>query len=47
MEVINKVKQNRSLYLVLVGNYATYDDAKTKGADIKKKYNIDSIVVQR
>lgn len=47
VEVINKVKQNRSLYLVLVGNYATYEDAKTKGADIKKKYNIDSIVVQR
>lgn len=47
VEVINKVKQNRSLYIVLVGDYATYDDAKAKGADIKKKYNIDSIVVQR
>ncbi len=47
VEVINKVKQNRPLYLVLVGNYATYDDAKAKVVDIKKKYNIDSIVVQR
>lgn len=47
VEVINKVKQNRSLYLVLVGNYATYEDAKTRGVDIKKKYDIDSIVVQR
>ena len=47
VEVINKVKQNRSLYIVLVGNYATYDDAKAKGGEVKKKYNIDSIVVQR
>ena len=47
VDVINKVKQNRSLYIVLVGNYATYDDAKAKSSDIKKKYNIGSIVVQR
>ena len=47
VEVINKVKQNRSLYIVLVGNYTTYDEAKTRGAEFKKKYGIDSIVVSR
>jgi septal ring-binding cell division protein DamX len=47
VEVINKVKQNRSLYIVLVGNYATYDEAKARGAEFKKKYGIDSIVVSK
>jgi cell division protein FtsN len=47
VEVVSKVKQNRSLYIVLVGGYATYDEAKAKGAEFKKKYNIDSIVVSR
>jgi septal ring-binding cell division protein DamX len=47
VEVINKVKDGRSLFLVHVGNYTTYDEAKVKGAGIKKTYNVDSIVVTR
>ena len=47
VDVINKVRQNRSLFIVLVGSYATYDDAKAKGAEFKKKYNIDSMVVPK
>jgi len=47
VEVINKVKQNRSLYIVLVGSYATYDEAKARGAEFKGKYGIESIVVSR
>lgn len=47
VEVINKVKDGRSLYSVNIGNFATYDEAKAKSAEIKKKYNIDSFVVAR
>jgi hypothetical protein len=47
VEVINKVKNGVSLYIVLVGNFATADDAREKGAEIKKSYNIDSMVIQR
>lgn len=47
VEVINKVKDGRSLYSVNVGNFATYDEAKAKSGEIKKKYNIDSFVVTR
>jgi cell division septation protein DedD len=47
VEVLNKVKDNRALFLVWVGTYATYDEAKTGGAEIKKKYNMASIVISR
>ena len=47
VEVISKVKDNRSLFLVLVGSFQTYDQAKEKGGEIKKKYNIDSFVISR
>ncbi len=47
VEVINKVKDGRSLYTVNIGNFQTYDQAKSKSAEIRKKYNIDSFVVAR
>lgn len=47
VEVINKVRGLQSLFLVLVGNYTTYDEAKAKEAQIKNTYNIDSFVVSR
>lgn len=47
VEVVSKVKDSRSLYTVLVGGYATYEEAKAKAADIKQKYNIDSFVISR
>lgn len=47
VEVLNKVKDNRALWLVWVGTYQTYDEAKTGGAEIKKKYNVASIVISR
>ena len=47
VEVNTKVKSGRSLYIVRIGNFASYDDAKAKGEEIKKKYNIDSIVVTK
>lgn len=47
VEVINRVKDSRSLYLVVVGHYDTYEAAKTRAEEIKKAYNIDSIVISR
>jgi len=47
VEVINRVRDGRSLFIVLVGNYLTYEDAKTKSADIRKQYGVDSFVVSR
>jgi septal ring-binding cell division protein DamX len=44
VELISRVKENRSLYLVLVGNYASAEEAKARGAEIKEKFRIDSIV---
>lgn len=47
VEVITKVKNARSLYIVMIGAFGSYDEAKAKGVEIRKKYNIDSIVVTR
>lgn len=47
VEVTNKVRGGRSLYLVWVGSFRTADEAKETGKDIKKKHNIDSIIVER
>ncbi len=37
VEVLNKVKDNRALFLVWVGTYPTYDEAKAGGVTIKKE----------
>lgn len=47
VEVLNKVKDNRALFLVWVGTYPTYDEAKTEGVQIKKRYNVGSIVITK
>jgi len=47
VEVINKVRDSRALFVVLVGIYRTSDEAKTKGEEFKKKYNINSMTVTR
>jgi len=47
VEVINKVRGGRSLFVVLVGDYKSSDEARSKGAEFKKTYNINSMVVTR
>ena len=46
-EVISRVRDGRSLYVVLVGAYKTYDEAKARAAEIKQRLNIDSFVLTR
>jgi len=47
VEVINRVRESRSLFLVLVGNYLTYDEAKGKAKEVQEKFGISSFVVSR
>lgn len=47
VEVINRLKDSRSFFLVLIGNYMTYEDAKAKGAEIRRNQSIEAFVVSR
>jgi cell division septation protein DedD len=47
VEVVSKVKDTKTLILVLVGNYATADAARTAAADLKQKQGIDAVVMSR
>jgi cell division septation protein DedD len=47
VEIIHKVQDVRSLFLVHVGTYATYDEAKAKGAELHKSQNVNPIVITR
>jgi hypothetical protein len=47
VEVVSKVKENRSLFLVLVGTYASAEEARAKAEVFKQKYNIESLVVAK
>jgi cell division septation protein DedD len=47
VEITNKVRGGRSLYLVWVGGYRTTDEAKAAAKEIKQKHKTDSIVVER
>jgi cell division septation protein DedD len=47
VEIISRTKDGRSLFLVLVGQYATYEEAKAAGAEIKKAHGVESIVIAR
>ena len=44
VELISRVRDNQSLFLVLVGSFASADEAKAKGAEIRSRYHVDSIV---
>jgi cell division septation protein DedD len=46
-EITNKIRGGRSLHLVWVGSYTNADEAKQAGREIKSKYKIDSIVVEK
>ncbi len=47
VEMITKVRDTKTLFVVLVGRYASYDEARAQGAEIRKKYRVDTMVVQR
>lgn len=47
VELITKVRDTKTLFVVLLGSFATYDEAKAKGEELKKKYKVNSMVVPR
>jgi cell division septation protein DedD len=47
VEMISKIKDTRALFLVWVGNYSTYEEARAAGQDVKRKMGVDAIVLSR
>lgn len=47
VEITNKVRGGRSLFLVWVGSYGSAEEARRFGTNVRTKYSIDSIVVER
>jgi cell division protein FtsN len=47
VELITKVRETKTLYVVLVGSFTSYDAAKSQAAEIKKQHKIDCMVVSR
>ena len=47
VEMITKVRDTKTLFVVLVGKYSSYDQARAQGAEIKQKYRVETMVVQR
>lgn len=46
-EITNKVRGGKSLFVVLVGSFDNTDDAKVVARQVKSKYKISSMVVER
>ncbi len=47
VEVTNKIRSGKSLYLVWIGSYQNSEEARRAGRELKTKYKIDSMIVER
>jgi tetratricopeptide (TPR) repeat protein len=47
VEVTNKIRNGQNLYLVWVGSYSTIEAAQEMVRELRKKYNKNSMVVER
>ena len=47
VEVVNKIRNGRSLFLVWVGSFKSVDEARQMVREIKLKYKIESMIVER
>jgi cell division septation protein DedD len=47
VEVTNKIRAGKSFYLVWVGNFKNVQEARATVQEIKKKYKIDSMIVEK
>ena len=47
VEVNSKLKDSRSLFIVLVGTFVSADEARAKAQEFKQKYNISPLVVTK
>jgi cell division septation protein DedD len=46
-EMISKVRDTKSLFIVMVGSYGTYEEAKAGAAELKRKTGVSAMVVSR
>jgi tetratricopeptide (TPR) repeat protein len=47
VEILNKVKRGKSYYLVWIGSFKSYDEARKFRNEMKGRYKIEPIVVER
>lgn len=47
VELITKVRDTKTFHVVLVGRYASADEARAAGTEMKKKHGVDFMVVPR
>jgi hypothetical protein len=47
VEITNKVRGGRSLYLVWAGSFTSADEAREFGRQVREKYKIESMVVEK
>ncbi len=47
VEVANKVQNGKSLYKVWIGSYKTHDSALKASKDVKSKYRLNAMVIER
>jgi cell division protein FtsN len=47
VEILNKVKRGKSFYLVWIGDFKSNDEARKFGSELRRKYKIDTIIVER
>ncbi|MBA4312099.1 MAG: hypothetical protein C0417_05675 [Chlorobiaceae bacterium] len=47
VEIVNKVRNGKNLFLVWVGSFRTMEEAREIVREIKSKYKIDSMIVER
>lgn len=46
-EVVTKMSGTRELFVVYVGNFATEDEARRTGEELKRSYSIEYLIVKR
>jgi cell division septation protein DedD len=46
-EMLSKVRDTKSLFIVMVGSYGTYEEAKAAAAALKRKSGVSAMVVSR
>ena len=47
VEITNKVRGGKSLYLVWVGSFSTAEETQRFAKEVRKKYSIDCLVIER
>ncbi len=47
VEITNKIRSGLSMYLVWIGSFKTIQHARTTGKEIKSKYKIDTMIIEK